>query len=383
MHASTGGNIMAMPRLFSGRHWRVAARCGHIATALRILLALIYLASFVTFGPVHVSADSGWTAYNDCAWTTGQIDTNITKYTISGSTSGPLKDFATGAETGVTASFSSSGSPQLRLEEGYGGVPSDPGTDAHEIFDGFVDTAGIIQYGSSSSGWSVTLTLSGLDPARTYTFAATANRGDSGYTDRVTRYTLSGADGATNASSGGVTVINDFSVAFNTGDNTQNGYVARWTGIRPGSDGTITVRAEPHGDNKRAYAFSAFMLQEEGGAPPDEYALTVHTTGSGSVTLDPPGDLYASGTEVTLTPVPGSGYTFDGWGGVDADDLIDNGDGSWSIIMDAPKTVSATFVPSAGAAWTAYNDCAWTTGQIDTNITTYTISGSTSGPLTN
>ena len=122
---------------------------------------------------------------------------------------------------------------------------------------------GVIYYGSS--GWYVDLTFTGLDPAKTYTFATSAARAGSTYTDRNTRYTLSGVDAATNGSTPGVNVINNLSVWFNTGDNYSAGYVARWTGIEPGADGSFTVRAEA--DNPavqyRAYAFDVFMLQEE------------------------------------------------------------------------------------------------------------------------
>ena len=87
--------------------------------------------------------------------------------------------------------------------------------------------------------------------------------GTPAYTTRSSRFTLSGDTAATNESTTGVTVINAHSVAFVTGENTANGYVARWTGIDPGSDGTIVIRAEADTTVYQAYAFSAFMLSEE------------------------------------------------------------------------------------------------------------------------
>lgn len=74
-----------------------------------------------------------------------------------------------------------------------------------------------------------------------------------------------------------------------------------------------------------------------------QYTLTVDTTGSGSVTLDPDGGTYIAGTTVTLTPASGACYVFSGWAGADAADLTDNGDGTWSITMDGNKSVTAEF----------------------------------------
>ena len=57
-----------------------------------------------------------------------------------------------------------------------------------------------------------------------------------------------------------------------------------------------------------------------------------------SVTLNPAGGSYAPGTEVTLTPVPGSAYNFKTWGG----DLSGSTTPT-TIIMDGDKTISSAF----------------------------------------
>ena len=91
------------------------------------------------------------------------------------------------------------------------------------------------------------------------------------YTNRGTIYTISSVDAANNASTVGVNVIDERSVWFNTGDNYSEGYVARWTDIAPGSDGSFTVRATHRPDAEsgyKAYSFDVFMLSEEGAAPP-------------------------------------------------------------------------------------------------------------------
>ena len=48
---------------------------------------------------------------------------------------------------------------------------------------------------------------------------------------------------------------------------------------------------------------------------PTDYALnvTVSPSGSGTVTLSPPGGKYVQGTKVILNPTPASGYVFAGW----------------------------------------------------------------------
>ena len=206
-------------------------------------------------------AAAAWTAYNDSAGTVGG---NTTAYTItSGSATGLLKNWDTGANTSVTVTFTWSGDPQIQTGT-YGGAETASGTDAYTTFHGFADMPGVIQYGST--GWWVDVTFTGLDPAKTYTFATSANRAGS-YTDRISRFTLSDATTATNASTAGVTkkttTFTEDTSAFNTGENTANGYVARWTGIQPGSDGDFKVRAQADTTVNQAYAFSVFMLQEE------------------------------------------------------------------------------------------------------------------------
>ncbi len=58
-------------------------------------------------------------------------------------------------------------------------------------------------------------------------------------------------------------VLADNRVRFNTGDNYNEGYVARWTGITA-ADGSFTVRAEADPgstEGRKAYSFDVFMLE--------------------------------------------------------------------------------------------------------------------------
>jgi hypothetical protein len=238
-----------------------------------------------------------FTAYNDCVYdvTLDGTDTdpngqavhylapNVTTFGIgagfAGSTTGGLLDQPTGNSTGVTVTLTESGGVNWQPAVGPtwdGGYDTALGTDARNTFGGIADMTGVIYYGSL--GWWVEVTFTGLDPGRVYTFATSSSRakqntdGAPGYDDRWTIFTVSGVDGATNESSLGTTEYDDGSgpdpwrVWFNTGNNHNDGYLARWTDIEPGADGSFTVRAEAHPNSAsgglQAYAFDLFLLQE-------------------------------------------------------------------------------------------------------------------------
>jgi hypothetical protein len=77
--------------------------------------------------------------------------------------------------------------------------------------------------------------------------------------------------------------------------------------------------------------------------PASSFTLNANDDGNGSVTLDPAGGIYSSGTIVTLTPVPNSGYLFDSWSGDNFTDVYLDG-GVYKILMNGNKTVTANFV---------------------------------------
>jgi hypothetical protein len=205
-------------------------------------------------------------AYNDVIYSSssGQyIADNVTTYCIGsgnpGPTSGPLLDQATGDNTGITAAFSQNGGVGWTSSSSTGGSDCAVGTDAHNTFGGIADMTGVLTYGSA--GWWVDLVFTGLDPTTEYTFATSAARGN--YSGRFTNYTLTGADTYTNASTSGVVVLAENKVQFNTGDNINEGYVARWTGITA-ADGSFAVRAEADPsatDGRKAYSFDVFKLE--------------------------------------------------------------------------------------------------------------------------
>jgi uncharacterized repeat protein (TIGR02543 family) len=77
-----------------------------------------------------------------------------------------------------------------------------------------------------------------------------------------------------------------------------------------------------------------------------QYTITVGPTTGGSVTLSPPGGVYPSGTQVTLTAVPAVGYVFSSWGG-----NLSGTTNPQTLLVDANKSVTASFTtPSTPVA---------------------------------
>lgn len=106
------------------------------------------------------------------------------------------------------------------------------------------------------------------------------------------------------------------------------------------------------------------------------YTLSVSVSGSGSVASAPTGiscgsdctEDYASGTTVTLTATPASGYRLSGWSGACS------GTGSCTVSMTAARSVTASFVSDTA---TATYRLAWNT-VVDPLVTGYRVYYSTS-----
>lgn len=73
--------------------------------------------------------------------------------------------------------------------------------------------------------------------------------------------------------------------------------------------------------------------------------LTLDTEGNGTVDKDPDKGTgsYDCDEQVTLTPNPDAGWGLGDWKGPDKDALVNNGDGTWSVVMDGSKEVTAVF----------------------------------------
>ena len=207
-----------------------------------------------------------WTALNNLTHDpedTGSVHhANATAYSLGinapGASGGPLRDFRTGADLPVIATLSGSAGVEFHSDQG---ADSALGTDARTTFGGVTGMQGSLQ--GSGNGWYVDLTFTGLDPEKVYEFATSANRdGGTAFNTRVSRFTIQNAEDFTNASTPGVTLHGEDSVSFSTGNNTAAGYVARWTNIRSGDDGSFNVRVTHATTETNTSAFDVFLLRE-------------------------------------------------------------------------------------------------------------------------
>jgi hypothetical protein len=221
-----------------------------------------------------VAPPVGFTAYNDMAWRTGQLQNNITRITSpnGGSSlpsSGTLVDYYTGDSTGVTLTITGGSFSTVNAGQGQ---PMTSGTDAYEIFFGKVTCMGVISYQDQPPPQgNLALTLTGMDPDKKYDMVLYANRGDYGW-DRASLVTISEADEFINISSSG---LDNYGNPLFTGpdddstrlpaDNTITGFVARFANVDPGDDGQVVLTVSFDGTSASQYKgkyASAFMLQE-------------------------------------------------------------------------------------------------------------------------
>jgi YVTN family beta-propeller protein len=105
-------------------------------------------------------------------------------------------------------------------------------------------------------------------------------------------------------------------------------------------DGSVTV-LDPNAPTKTVpvgstpFVFGAFVT-----AGPPQFALTLNTIGSGSITAQPASATgkYDAGTIVAVTAAPAAGSQFSGWSGA-----CSGSSNPCSVTMDAAKSVTATF----------------------------------------
>jgi hypothetical protein len=241
----------------------------------RSLVVLILLTALVGLQTAPVRADATWTAYNDCQYIStspADLSTNITQFRChTASTNNALRKFSDNSLAGATVDIAISGTVQQQITSDLWGANPTAG-DAVTVFNPYVTMRGGERLSTSGTpAAAVTLTFKNLDPNKTYTFATSANRANSGadYANRTTKFTLSDVDTTTpptNTSSTGVTKsttsFTDDGTTFLTGQNTTTGYIARWEGIRPGADGDFVVTATRGGSNY-GYGPAVFLLSEE------------------------------------------------------------------------------------------------------------------------
>ena len=201
-----------------------------------------------------------FSAYNDLSWRQGQTDRNITRYTTENGIGSPpegsrgsLIDFRSGLP--VLGTLSVTGGTWDGAIHPRQGRLSDRGTDAHTIFNGKVNTTGVVGYGEEN----LVLTFTSLDPHLQYEVSLFANRNREDYKDRVTTTELVGAAHLENHSSAGADFagLNDESVSIVNGYNKEQGYVARFRNIDPGADGSFALHVSAGGAPEQANTYYA------------------------------------------------------------------------------------------------------------------------------
>jgi len=239
------------------------------------LAALMFLSSG------SMAAAQEVTSYNDLAWDVGQLNTNITTFTSPAGGSGllntgQLKDFNTGLDTAVTLTVAG-GSFSGPLQAAHG---ADPTTgDAFDIFDGKVSGQGVISY-VDAMGEVLVLTFTNMNPNKIYdlTFFADRDRVSADDWDRASLVTISGHDAFVNTSSvatdnpnepGGVIFTGPTDTSTRLPSDNDNGYVARFSNIKAGSDGTVVLTISFDGavaeQFKGKYGSAIRLIESEGG----------------------------------------------------------------------------------------------------------------------
>ncbi|MCB2378018.1 GDSL-type esterase/lipase family protein [Hymenobacter sp. BT635] len=122
------------------------------------------------------------------------------------------------------------------------------------------------------------------------------------------------------------------------------------TGFNPGTDMYDGVHLNDGGEEKMAARWYAALQSLLGPPPPPVYALTVATTGSGTVARSPELTSYPSGGNVTLTATPAAGYLFLGWSG-DAGGTAN----PLTITMNSAKSITANFASAMISSFTLVN----------------------------
>ena len=225
---------------------------------------------------VACTAAADFTAFNDVA-SGPQTHPDTTLYKPNGTASGFLVDVVSGQPTTVFLTTS-----EVGVRYANSGANPATGSDAYDLFNGFVDLSSRTGNGLEVSGGDFfTYTFSQLDRASVYDFAGTAIRGNNDYGNRWILVTLDGAASfvAQHSMGDGVYTngLNPNQVALWVGanHNAGQGWVARWVEVDPGADGvfevvsqqytgTIPVAVDPGGlaDGTKGYAISGLRLVE-------------------------------------------------------------------------------------------------------------------------
>ncbi len=249
-----------------------------------------------------ITISAGFTAYDDCGGTTaGVLSTgNVTNYGFGNT--GHLLNYADGSDTGVTIAFADNLNANTLLnigpETAVPPVTAAPGGTPMFTEFGNIINMGYVTASGTSAGQagSFTVTFSGL-PASTFTLVAAGIRADSTFT-RPAKFVVSNVTaGFTNASPAGTTIstttLTNDSTTYNTGYNSVDGYVAKWTSLTP-VGGTIILTVKTDTPISKIY-LNALKLVQEG------VSSTPLTMVSGSNQSFVVGDSSTTAAQITVT----------------------------------------------------------------------------------
>ena len=220
------------------------------------------LAAMMVMGTESMAATQVVTSYNDLAWGTGQLETNITKITSPNGGSGlpstgNLVDYSTGDQTPVILTVTG-GTYDGAANAAQGANPTIG--DAFNIFNGIVSGQGIISY-TNAVGSNLVLTFTNMDPSKLYDLTFFGHRNSSGW-DRASKVRINSAVAFRNTSSfatdnpsepGGVLFTDQFDDSTRLPSDNDNGYVARFSNIQPGNDGMVFLTIEYDGTTGNEY----------------------------------------------------------------------------------------------------------------------------------
>ena len=135
--------------------------------------------------------------------------------------------------------------------------------------------------------------------------------------------------------------FNNYSDPAQKGDNFRDN-VERIDAVLPAGSYTISVNHKGTLSNgQQDFSIVATGLTT---GPPVQYTITTNVTGSGSILLNPvsTGNVYNSGTTVTVTAAPETGHAFSLWSG----DLT-GGQNPTTILINGNKNITAAFVDAS------------------------------------
>ena len=106
------------------------------------------------------------------------------------------------------------------------------------------------------------------------------------------------------------------------------------------SDGSVFIQVRDKNDASMVYVQIGTTTVDQGGSGGGEIVtptikLDTYVNGRGSVTVSPEECLYAVGATITLTPVAETDWTFIGWTGTCANQITDNGNGTYTYTVPA------------------------------------------------